>query len=111
MDGKDHEAVLEASIEEGLQGMGTTLVALALNDQQGLVRVVNVGDSRGYLYRGGQLSQVTVDHSLVQDLVTSGQLDPADADQHPQKNIVTRALGIDVEGAHGLVDERWNADL
>ena len=91
-----NEAVLEASIEEGLQGMGTTMVALALNDQQGLVRVVNVGDSRGYLYRGGQLSQVTVDHSLVQDLVTSGQLDPADAEEHPQKNIVTRALGIDV---------------
>jgi protein phosphatase len=75
--------------------MGTTLVAL-LEDGD-MVHVANVGDSRGYLLRQGELSQVTVDHSLVQELVDDGRLSPEDAERHPQRSVITRALGIDPE--------------
>jgi PPM family protein phosphatase len=84
-----------AASDRKLNGMGTTLVAL-LQDGD-MVHVANVGDSRGYLLRQGELSQVTVDHSLVQELVDDGRLSPEDAERHPQRSVITRALGIDHE--------------
>ena len=84
-----------AAGDRKLNGMGTTLVAL-LEDGD-MVHVANVGDSRGYLLRQGELSQVTVDHSLVQELVDDGRLSPEDAERHPQRSVITRALGIDRE--------------
>jgi PPM family protein phosphatase len=84
-----------AAGDRKLNGMGTTLVAL-LEDGD-MVHVANVGDSRGYLLRQGELSQVTVDHSLVQELVDDGRLSPEDAERHPQRSVITRALGIDPE--------------
>jgi PPM family protein phosphatase len=84
-----------AASDRKLNGMGTTLVAL-LEDGD-MVHVANVGDSRGYLLRQGELSQVTVDHSLVQELVDDGRLSPEDAERHPQRSVITRALGIDPE--------------
>ncbi|MFL6250962.1 MAG: Stp1/IreP family PP2C-type Ser/Thr phosphatase [Actinomycetes bacterium] len=84
-----------AASDRKLNGMGTTLVAL-LEDGD-MVHVANVGDSRGYLLRQGELSQVTVDHSLVQELVDDGRLSPKDAERHPQRSVITRALGIDPE--------------
>jgi serine/threonine protein phosphatase PrpC len=84
-----------AASDRKLNGMGTTLVAL-LEDGD-MVHVANVGDSRGYLLRNGELSQVTVDHSLVQELVDEGRLSPEDAERHPQRSVITRALGIDPE--------------
>lgn len=84
-----------AASDRKLNGMGTTLVAL-LQDGD-MVHVANVGDSRGYLLRQGELSQVTVDHSLVQELVDDGRLSPEDAERHPQRSVITRALGIDPE--------------
>jgi PPM family protein phosphatase len=84
-----------AARDRRLNGMGTTLVAL-LEDGD-MVHVANVGDSRGYLLRQGELSQVTVDHSLVQELVDEGRLSPEDAERHPQRSVITRALGIDRE--------------
>ncbi|HXP14941.1 MAG TPA: Stp1/IreP family PP2C-type Ser/Thr phosphatase [Actinomycetes bacterium] len=84
-----------AASDHKLNGMGTTLVAL-LQDGD-MVHVANVGDSRGYLLRQGELSQVTVDHSLVQELVDDGRLSPEDAERHPQRSVITRALGIEPE--------------
>jgi len=84
-----------AARDRKLNGMGTTLVAL-LEDGD-MVHVANIGDSRGYLLRQGELSQVTVDHSLVQELVDDGRLSPEDAERHPQRSVITRALGIDPE--------------
>jgi protein phosphatase len=84
-----------AATDRKLNGMGTTLVAL-LEDGD-MVHVANVGDSRGYLLRQGELSQVTVDHSLVQELVDDGRLSPEDAERHPQRSVITRALGTDPE--------------
>jgi serine/threonine protein phosphatase PrpC len=84
-----------AASDRKLKGMGTTLVALV--EDGDMVHVANVGDSRGYLLRQGELSQVTVDHSLVQELVDDGRLSPEDAERHPQRSVITRALGIDPE--------------
>jgi PPM family protein phosphatase len=78
-------------------GMGTTLTALALIDSGPGTRLalVNVGDSRAYVMRRGRLQQLSIDHSYVQELIDTGQLSRADARFHPQRNIVTRALGIE----------------
>lgn len=89
----------EGSVEPQYRGMGTTVVAATFDPDQDVVTIVNVGDSRGYLFRQEQLSQITVDHSLVEDLLRQGRLTEEEARVHPQRNIVTRALGIgpDVE--------------
>ena len=83
------------------RGMGTTLTALAVvaNDdgaEPPHMVLANVGDSRAYLLRDGQLRQLSVDHSYVQELVTEGLLTADEARTHPRRNIVTRALGIDI---------------
>ncbi|CAB4964719.1 unannotated protein [freshwater metagenome] len=83
------------------RGMGTTLTAAALlapTDnvaQPSQMVIANVGDSRTYLLRAGELRQLSVDHSYVQELVTEGLLTVEEAHTHPRRNIVTRALGID----------------
>jgi protein phosphatase len=79
-----------------LRGMGTTLCAVALvADEAGeRLGIVNVGDSRVYLLRDGALSQLTEDHSLVESLVRQGRITEDEALVHPQRNILTRALGI-----------------
>ena len=76
-------------------GMGTTVTAV-LVERDGIA-IGHVGDSRAYRIRGGSIDQLTQDHSLVADLVRSGRLRPEDADQHSQRNVITRALGTDAE--------------
>jgi PPM family protein phosphatase len=76
-------------------GMGTTVTA-ALVDQAGArVAIGHVGDSRAYLFRGDTLQQLSTDHSLVAELVQSGVLTPEEAERHPQRSAITRALGTD----------------
>jgi serine/threonine protein phosphatase PrpC len=92
-----NQAVYEtAAGDPDLTGMGTTMVALAVVDEDGdeVLAVANVGDSRVYRYSVGELEQLTDDHSLVADLVREGSLSPEEAAVHPQRNIVTRALGV-----------------
>lgn len=74
-----------------LSGMGTTLVMLAAEERR--VWLLNIGDSRGYRLRGGQLQQITVDHSLVDEQVRSGRMKADEALRSPLRNVITRALG------------------
>jgi protein phosphatase len=75
-------------------GMGTTVTA-ALVGEDGRIAFANVGDSRAYLLRGEELQRLSEDHSVVAELVASGQISPEEAERHPQRNVVTRALGAD----------------
>ena len=81
--------------EQGRAGMGTTLTAAYLAD--GHLAIAHVGDSRAYLLRDGELTRLTQDHSLVDELVRQGKLTEAQAAEHPQRSIITRALGPEPE--------------
>ncbi len=93
-------AVLSANAEiykESLKspdykGMGTTIVVAFIKNS--VMYVLHVGDSRAYIMSNGSLKQLTVDHSMVQSLVDSGQITQEEARVHPKKNIITRALGV-----------------
>jgi protein phosphatase len=80
-----------ASSDDSLRGMGTTLTGAMVSDRE--VAIGHVGDSRAYRLRDGALEQLTRDHSLVAELERSGQISPEAAEHHPQKSIITRALG------------------
>lgn len=82
---------LKAGTDRAYAGMGTTLVGLLLREND--LWVVNVGDSRAYHITSGAMEQITRDHSVVEDLVRKGNLSPEEARRHPQKNLITRALG------------------
>lgn len=81
--------------DAGHSGMGTTLTAALVGEAD--VSIAHVGDSRAYLYRDGELSLLTRDHSLVEELRRRGQLTESEAEQHPQRSIITRALGPEPE--------------
>jgi len=88
----------QAQAHRGMHGMGTTLVALAVVERQDSTRalaIAHIGDSRAYLYRQGELTQLTVDHSYVQELIDDGQISQAQAAVHPQRHVLTRALGVE----------------
>lgn len=74
-------------------GMGSTLVALIVAGKRAFV--ANVGDSRAYLISGKTIRQITNDHSLVADMLARGKITPEEARSHPQKNIITRAVGVE----------------
>ena len=79
--------------DEAASGMGTT-VTVALVEAE-TVSFGHVGDSRAYLVRDGRLEQLTQDHSLVSELLRSGRISPEEAESHPQRSVITRALGTD----------------
>jgi protein phosphatase len=81
------------SQDPAVSGMGTTMTVALVED--GRVAIGHVGDSRAYLIRGHSLEQLTEDHSLVAELVRSGKLSPEEAEGHPQRSVITRALGTD----------------
>jgi|GEM_PF-704797 len=87
-----NEQIYYKSVEDpSLQGMGTTLVLLIIRDTD--VYLAHVGDSRIYVMSGGKLSQLTIDHSLVQKLVEKGIIEASEAESHPRKNEILRAMG------------------
>ena len=92
----NREIIKEASRDEHLKGMGTTVVAATISNQ--MMYFANVGDSRLYLINQG-IQQLTKDHSLVEEMVRLGGIKPEEAKHHPDKNIITRAIGAkaDVE--------------
>ena len=108
-----HDAIVgKAKRERKLAGMGTTVTAVAL--VAGYWVVVHIGDSRAYLLRDGHLSRITCDHSYVQHLIDTGRITPAEAKNHPQRNVVMRVLGdfdidphpdISIRKAHPA--DRW----
>jgi protein phosphatase len=101
----DREALIKAcvqandniyqAIEEGRgkEGMGTTLTCAIVEDTK--LMIAQIGDSRAYALHGGNLQQLTHDHSYVQELVEQGRISPAEAAHHPKRSIITRALGGD----------------
>lgn len=93
-------AIIQAAHENiGRSGMGTTLTAALIDN--GRAVFAQVGDSRAYLLRSGRLSQVTQDHSVVATMVRSGSISEHEARMHPQRNVITRALGSD---PHVVID-------
>jgi protein phosphatase len=82
-----------ASEDREAYGMGTTMTVALVEDDK--VAFGHVGDSRAYLIRDGQLDQLTDDHSLVAELVRGGKLTPEEAESHPQRSVITRALGTE----------------
>jgi PPM family protein phosphatase len=85
----------KAEGDPSLRGMGTTCTLLMLDSSK--AHFAHVGDSRAYLLRGGKLTQITEDHTLVGRMVKEGRLSSEEAERHPQRSIVTRALGVDSE--------------
>ena len=77
------------------RGMGTTVVCAIVRDRQAYI--AHAGDSRAYVVSGGQVHQITTDHSVVQDLINKGRITIEEAKHHPNKNIITRAVGVDKE--------------
>ena len=84
-----------ARVDANVSGMGTTVTAALL--EAGRIVLGHVGDSRAYRLRRGRLEQLTEDHSLVADLVRSGRISSEEAETHPQRSVITRALGTDPE--------------
>ena len=91
----NREIIKEASRDEHLKGMGTTVVAATISNQ--MMYFANVGDSRLYLINQG-IQQLTKDHSLVEEMVRLGGIKPEEAKHHPDKNIITRAIGAKAAG-------------
>lgn len=82
-----------AEAQPELRGMGTTVVCAIVRDNQAYI--AHAGDSRAYVINNGSIRQITTDHSMVQDLLLRGQITPEEAEHHPNKNIITRAVGVD----------------
>lgn len=98
------ELIELAASEEEFHGMGTTFVAATVDEEE--ISVVNIGDSRLYLY-SDNLRQITLDHSLVEELLRAGQIEKSRAKNHPQKNIITKALGASLSMEPDFFKVEW----
>jgi protein phosphatase len=87
-----NQFICEKGLDEKFLGMGTTLEALAIF--KGTCVIAHVGDSRSYLIHEGEILQITQDHSLVNDLFSAGEITEEEVEDHPQKNIITRSIGM-----------------
>lgn len=89
-----NDAIYEESLKmPEYSGMGTTVVLAFINKND--LHIVYAGDSRAYLVNGLEVKQITTDHSIVQEMINTGEITEEQAASHPQKNIITRALGVD----------------
>ena len=95
----------KASESEDYYGMGTTLVIATIFDN--VLRVANVGDSRLYVIDDNDITQITRDHSLVEEMVLAGQLSKSEARTHARKNVITRAIGVEEQ----VEPEMFSIDL
>jgi protein phosphatase len=105
--------VWQHSLEDpAVAGMGTTITLAVVREAEGVVEIGHVGDSRAYRVRAGELEQLTADHTLVAELVRGGRLTQEEADTHPQRSVITRAVGtepsVDVDS---FVVEARDGDL
>lgn len=100
---EENQKIAQMGQTEEYQGMGTTLEAVVIIDNQALY--AHVGDSRIHLVRGEQIQQLTSDHSLVNELLKAGQITPEEAERHPQRNIITQSIGqnSEIQADLGLV--------
>ncbi|MEA2477113.1 MAG: family protein phosphatase, partial [Actinomycetota bacterium] len=94
----------KAQSDAALRGMGTTCTLLMIDGSN--AQFAHVGDSRAYLFRQGKLSQITEDHTLVNRMVAEGRIDEDEARHHPQRSVITRALGVDSDVQVDLVSLR-----
>lgn len=103
---KDANAAIhrKASQDPSLHGMGTTCTLVLVDDST--LHIAHVGDSRAYRLRGDEITLLTEDHTLVGRMVKEGRLQPEEAERHPQRSIITRALGVDDEVEVDLLEER-----
>lgn len=106
---KANREVLEiASNQEQYQGMGTTIVVALVSEE--LIIIAHIGDSRAYKLDDEFMIQLTEDHSLVNELVKSGQISPEEANSHPRRNVLTRALGTDEQVDVDIQLDTWKRD-
>ena len=106
---KANECVYKMSVEnEEQSGMGTTVVAVVLWDKTAYI--ANIGDSRAYITDKSEIRQITSDHSVVEELIKSGTITREEARRHPQKNIITRAVGTDAEVEADLFERELGGD-
>jgi PPM family protein phosphatase len=109
-DEANHEVWTQSQSSPDLRGMGTTLTAMALVGGSGghdTIALANVGDSRAYVFSAGTLVQVTDDHSLAEERMRHGEMTEAEAAVHPQRHILTRALGVSSE----VEPDMWELEL
>jgi len=106
------EIVRRTRADPTLSGMGTTVTAILRTENK--LAMVHLGDSRGYLLRDGELTQITTDHTFVQHLVDTGRITPEEAIHHPQRSVVMRVLGDfdldltpDLSVREARVGDRW----
>lgn len=105
-----NKAVYELSLtDEKYEGMGTTVVASIIRN--GFAYVVHAGDSRAYLIHDNEIRQITKDHSVVQNMLEKGEITPEEAFDHPDKHIITRALGVDENIKVDFAQEEFEDDI
>jgi PPM family protein phosphatase len=118
--------------DPALAGMGTTVAAVLFDDRESVASICHVGDSRVYRIRGGHLKCLTEDHSLVQQLLREGKIEPQEVKTFPRRNVLTQAVGVSPivqptvrierpqpgdllllcsDGVHGMVDEAEMLDI
>ena len=98
----------KAMSDEKYAGMGTTLTAAIIKG--GILTIGHVGDSRAYAVKDNTIKQLTNDHSVVAELVRIGRISPEEAKTHPQKNMITRAVGSDIDVDVDIISQKYNGE-